>query len=115
MAKTAAKTIDHRAFATTHRPFDDMAGLVNQLRRLQTVWSWGAHAWTRMNDCCLRFTVSGHHHRGHVYLVVNGSDLFDIYLTSNRGTIRHTITDIDVDCLVDVIDEAVERIPAYVC
>jgi hypothetical protein len=114
MKTTTAKTIDFRAFAATHRPFDNMAGMVNSLRRLQTVWSWGAHAWTRMNDCCLRFTVHGHHHKGHVYLAVNGSDLFDIVLTSNRGTIKTTMTDIYVDCLVDTIDREVERIPAYV-
>lgn len=67
-----------------------------------------------MNDCCLRFRVNGHHHKGHVYLAVNGSDLFDIYLTSVRGNVKTVITDVFIDCLVDVIDNEVERIPAYV-
>lgn len=106
-------TIDHNSFLATHRPFDDMQGLVNSLRRLQTVWSWGAHGWTRMNSHCLRFMVRGHHHKGHVYLTVNGSDLFDVILTSSRGTIKQTVTDVFVDDLVDTIDTLVERIPAY--
>ena len=111
--KTATQTIDVKAFATTHRPMTDMQGLVNQLCNLQTVWSWGAHGWIRMSPYCLRFRVNGHHHKGHVYLVVNGSDLFDIYLTSVRGTIKETITDVFVDCIVDTIDREVERIDAY--
>jgi hypothetical protein len=107
--------IDWKSFATdgNHRSFDDMEGLVGVLRRHQTVWSWGAHAWTKMNDYCLRFKVQGHHHYGHIYLVVNGRDLFDIYLTSLRGTVREHIEDVYLDSLIEVIDDKVERIAAY--
>lgn len=100
-------------FIRTHVEFRTMGDLVKAISRLQTVWSWGAHAWTKMNSNCLRFTVNGRHHRGHVYLVVNHSDLFDVYLTSNRGTIKKVLNDVWVDSLVDAIDTEVERIPAY--
>ena len=113
MTKTKAQTIDFKAFTATHRPFDDMTGLVNSIRRLEKVWSWGADGWTRMNSHCLRFRVRGHLHSGHVYLAVNGHDLFDVIITSNRGTIKETVEGIDLDMLVDTIDELVERIPAY--
>lgn len=106
-------TINAAEFLETHRPFGDMQGLVNSLRRLQTVWSWGAQGWTRMNANCLRFAVKGHHHRGHVYLAVNGGDLFDVYLTTSRGTIKHTVIDLFLEDLVDAIDVLVERIPEY--
>ena len=106
--------IDHNSFTKTHREFYSMQELANVLRRNQKVWSWGAHAWTKMNDYCLRFMVQGHHHHGHVYLAVNGGDLFDVYLTSNRGKIKEIITDIFIEDLVDVIDEKVERIDSYV-
>ena len=114
--------IDVAAFADTHRPFEDMQGLVNALRARrrgnsiagnQKVMSWGAHAWMRMSPYCLRFMVHGHHHKGHVYLVVNGSDLFDAHLTTSRGTIKKTITDIYLEDLVDRLDEEIERIPQY--
>jgi len=60
-------------------------------------------------------TVSGHHHKGHVYIFVNGMDLFDVYLTTNRGTIVHKSGDMGLyfDQLVEWIDEKVERIPEY--
>lgn len=106
--------IDHASFVKTHVPFGSMQELANALRRNQKVWSWGAHAWTKMNENCLRFMVQGHHHKGHIYLVVNGSDLFDIYLTTSRGMIKKIHTDIYLDMLVDVIDVDVEKIPAYV-
>ncbi len=108
-----AETIDPKSFITTHRPFDDMNGLVKQMSKLTTVWSWGASGWTRINECVLRFIVRGRHHKGHVYVIPNASDLFDVYLTTNRGTIKTTFTDIFVDSLVETIDEAVEKIPAY--
>jgi hypothetical protein len=107
------ETIDLTVFAKTHRPFDDMQGLVKALMPLVIVQTWGAHNWYRMSEHILRFTVNGHHHRGHVYIIPNASDLFDIYLTSNRGTIKHKFEDIFVDSLVDTIDGAVERIPEY--
>ena len=108
-----ADKINPASFLNTHVAFPTMNELVKSLSRLQTVWSWGAHAWTKMNNNCLRFTVNGNHHRGHVYIVVNYSDLFDVYLTSNRGTVKEVLTDIYVDSLVDAIDAKVERIPEY--
>ena len=106
--------IDHRIFVETTRPFDDMNGLCSAIRRNSHVWSWGAHAWTRMNAHCLRFMVNGHHHKGHVYLVVNLDDLFDAYLTTSRGTIKDVIRDVYIDELVMRLDDRIERIEAYV-
>jgi hypothetical protein len=105
--------IDASFFMSGHRPFDDMQGLVNAVRPNPVVWSWGAHAWTKMNDFCLRFKVNGHHHKGYVYLVVNGSDLFDIYLTKNNDKITKIIDDVYIENLIRSIDEAVERLPSY--
>lgn len=105
--------IDLTVFAKTHRPFDDMRGLVKALIPLVIVQTWGAHYWYRMSPNILRFTVDGRHHRGHVYLITNQSDLFDIFITTNRGTIKHKFEDIFLDSLVDTIDEVVERIPEY--
>ena len=107
--------IDFQSFTKTHREFYSMQELVNAIlvNHIEKVWSWGAHAWTKMNDYCLRFMVHGHHHHGHVYLVVNGGDLFDVYLTTSRGKIKDIMTDIFIEDLVDVIDRKVERIEAY--
>ena len=108
-----SEKINPANFLKTHSGFPTMNDLVKSLARLQTVWSWGAQAWTKMNANCLRFTVNGRHHRGHVYIVVNHSDLFDVYLTSNRGTVKEVLTDIYVDSLVDSIDAKIEYVPEY--
>jgi len=105
--------IDPNSFVVSHCLFQDMQGLVNAIRADSIVWSWGAHAWAKMNNYCLRFAVHGHHHAGHVYVVVNGNDLFDIYLTSNRGTIKKVLTNVYVEDFVATVDNAVERIAAY--
>ena len=108
-----SQKIEPAEFLKTHCEFSTMNELVRTLARLQTVWSWGANNWVRINQNCLRFTVQGRHHRGHVYLVVNFADLFDVYLTSNRGTVKKTIESVFVDDLVDVIDAEVEYVPQY--
>lgn len=105
--------IDVNKFKSGHRQWDDMTEFVNALRRNMITWSWGASAWTKMNDYCLRFAVNGHHHKGHVYVTVNGGDLFDIYLTNKLGTIKKVINDVYLEDFIDTVDNNVERIPAY--
>lgn len=80
--------------------------------------SWGSHNFTidKKNDTRMfRMNVQGHHHKGHVYIFLNGLDLFDVYLTSNRGTIKDRTDEqgLYFDQLVEWIDEKVERIPEY--
>ena len=63
---------------------------------------------------CRDLNVQGHHHKGHVYIFVNGSDLFDVYLTTTQGTIKMKIEGLYFDQLVEWIDEKVEKIPDYI-
>ena len=78
-----------------------------------TFWSWGAHAFKNYQNKVLRFKVNGHHHKGHVYVAVNGSDLYDVYLTTTRGNIVKDMKDIYFDEIQDRIDNAIERIGEY--
>lgn len=71
-------------------------------------WSWGSHALTNLNGKGLRMTVSGFRHKGHVYILLNGADLFDVILTTNRGTVKQVFTDIYLDQLLELVDDAVE-------
>ena len=66
-----------------------------------------------VKDKIYRFTVSGHHHKGHVYIVLNGMDLFDIYYCSNQGTIKKIVNDVYLEDLIDALDIDVERIKEY--
>ena len=97
-----------------YREFYSMQELVNELRGLVKVWSWGPHAWTKMSKKLLRFKVEAHRHKGHIYIAVNGADYFDIFLTTTRGRILKTFTDIDISSLVETIDDKIEKIDAYV-
>ena len=87
------------------------------LRLLQSqrmkFFSWGGQAFTQHKGKWLRFKVNGHHHKGHVYITLNGADLYDVTLTTTKGTIVKEMTDIYFDELVDRIDVAIERIPEY--
>lgn len=83
--------------------------------------TWGATAFTvdnKRRTRMLRFKVNGHHHKGHVYIFVNGMDLFDVYLTTLQGTIKEVSDSshggLYFDMLFDWIDERVEKVDDYV-
>ena len=89
------------------RSFDPQELFLN-LRRLVTVWSWGAHAWTAHEDKFLRFKVQGRKFTGYVYIILGWDDTFTLYFTTTHGTIKEIKEMIYVDVLVRVIDEYVE-------
>lgn len=95
------------------REFYSMSELVSAIGRLSIVGSWGANSWTKMNKFYLRFKVQAHRHKGHIYICVNSSDLFDIYLTTTKGTIKKVFKDVYVEDLVSTIDNEIEKIEVY--
>lgn len=93
--------------------FYNMNDLVKAMARNMIVWSWGAEGWTSIEKKLLKFKVNGHHHKGYVYIGVNGMDLFDVFLVKRTGEIKETLKDIYLEDLIDTIDEKVEKIDAY--
>ena len=88
--------------------------ILNILRsNISIFWSWGSNNLIDLNGKGLRLTVSGHHFKGHIYIVLNGADLFDIYYCSNHGTIKDVHENIYFDQLSEVIDNKIERIDDY--
>lgn len=84
--------------------------LMSLLRSNITVfWSWGSHAYFNLMNKGFRMAVNGRHHKGHVYIVLNGMDLFDVYYTTLKGTIKDIQTDIYFDTLVECIDTKIEK------
>lgn len=80
--------------------------------------SWGSRKPTvdNMNGPKMyRIRVSGHHHKGYVYIFLNGMDLFDVYLTNLKNVIKNRTNEMGIyfDQLVEWIDDRVERIPEY--
>jgi hypothetical protein len=87
---------------------------------LPIFWSWGSNPKKNVvdrqkNPRMFRMSVSGHHHKGHVYIFLNGGDLFDVFLTTVEGTIKDRTDEMGVynDMLVEWIDDRIERIPEY--
>lgn len=76
-------------------------------------WSWGANGFTNINGKGLRFKTNGHHHKGHVYIFVNGMDLFDVYLTSTQGNIKEVINDVFIEDLFTILDKKIEWVKEY--
>jgi hypothetical protein len=110
------ETIDTKTIGCREMDFDELMYILKS--QIQKYWSWGAHNITvdkKKGMKVFRMNVQGHHHRGHVYITLNGMDLFDVYLTTTQGTIKQRTDEMGIynDQLVDWIDERVERIPEY--
>jgi hypothetical protein len=77
---------------------------------------WGATKFTVDNarkPRMLRFYVTGMRHTGHIYVFLNGADLYDVYICTNRGTIKEVGTDLYFDMLTDWIDNRIEKTAAH--
>lgn len=79
------------------------------------LWSWGfSDPKALPNNEGLIFKVNGFKHKGWVKVVYNeGMDLFAVILLDNQTNELQQIERVYFDCLVDVIDEAVERTSDY--
>ena len=77
------------------------------------VLSWGFHNPVAINNG-LKFRVHGYLHRGWVEVVYNeGRDLFEVKTINKDGSTKQEVEDVYFDCLVNVIDELVERCENY--
>jgi len=82
------------------------------------VLSWGANNWQALNYgngdfYFLRFSVTGRKFRGHIYIVLNPSDTYDVYYCTSHGTIKMISNGLYFDQLTEVIDNKIERVPEY--
>lgn len=93
-------------------PVESMNDFISNIRRSMKVWSWGPQAWSNYGKI-LRFKVNAYRHKGHIYVRVNGADLFDIILTTTRGKIQKVFKDVFVGDFIEVVDQEIEKIPEY--
>lgn len=79
------------------------------------LWSWGFQKPQALsNDEGLIFYVHGFKHKGFVKVLYSeGNDLFEVILLDSNYNQTQQIKDVYFDCLVDIIDEAVERTSDY--
>jgi hypothetical protein len=78
------------------------------ISKLKVILSWGFNSPIAITNG-LRFKVQGFKFTGIVEVIYNaGMDLFEIHLSDGRVE-----ADVYADCLVDVIDDLVERTDDY--
>jgi len=98
------------------RTFEPKELLAVLKANINIFFSWGVSHPTvdnQKNTRMFRMNVRGHHHKGYVYIFLNGMDLYDVYLTDFADKIKMIQTDLYFDMLADWIDEAIEKVPAY--
>jgi hypothetical protein len=77
------------------------------------VWSWGAHDFVGdQKERSLTFHVNGHLFQGTVKIRLNSLDLYNISFIKDSAVLKE-LKDIYFDCMTDLIDVEVERIPEY--
>lgn len=78
------------------------------------VWSWGANSWSG-GENFLTFKVQGHKFKGRVKITLIGNDLYDIEFIKGlkEPKVEKVYNDVFFDDMTDLIDEYVEKIPAY--
>jgi len=91
----------------------DMTELVSHMVKNVKVWTWAARNYSNFHNQVLRFRVSGHHHKGYVYISLNSMDTFDIYFTNLQNVIKTEIRNVYIEDLISTIDKVVEYIPEY--
>ena len=91
------------------------------LLRMRLTWfmSWGCHAFVVDNKTktrVFRMKVNGMLHKGHVYIFLNGADLFDVYLTTTHGKIVKRTEEMGLyfDQLSEWLDVEIERQSDYI-
>jgi hypothetical protein len=76
--------------------------------------SWGFRNGTEAaKDQAYRFRVSGHHHKGFVYIVLAANDTFTVFLTSLQNKVKKRLDNIYIDMLIETLDVEIERIDIY--
>jgi len=92
----------------------DAKELMQLLQTQKTkLWSWGCDGFTNLENKALKFRVRANRHKGYVYIVVNASDLFDVYLVSTHGNLIKKLPNIYFSELVDTIDNDIEFVDSY--
>lgn len=79
--------------------------------KLMIMFSWGFHNPVAINNG-LKFQVNGYRHTGAVTVELTPLDEFKVSLMK-QGKVIKVIDGVYIDNLVQVIDEAVERVPNY--
>ena len=98
------------------REFDvnEIHGVVSRSGWTRSI-SWGfCNGTTITKNKVYRFSVNGHNHKGHVYIVLGFLDLFDIYYTDKKDMVKKVSKEVYIMDLIETLDIDIERVSEYV-
>ena len=83
--------------------------------QMTVIMSWGIDpGQAKVIDCGMEIHVQGFIHTGFVQITLNeGTDLFEIKLLSEERETVKFIEDVFLDCLVNTLDENIEKCENY--
>ena len=83
--------------------------------RMQIIMSWGIDpSRAKVINCGMEIHVQGFLHAGFLQITLNeGTDLFEIKLLSEERELVKFIDGIYLDCLVNTLDENIEKCENY--
>ena len=102
------ETIGQRSF--------DINDLHKVITRANKIWlmSWAfRNPLIIVSDYVYRFRVSGHHHKGYVYIILGWDDTFTIYYTTLKNKVKKIAEMVYIDVLMETLDNDIERIDEY--
>lgn len=77
------------------------------------VMSWAARSFANIAGKGLLFRVSGFKHKGYVFIVLDYSDTYTVYLLNLQYDVKKKIEGVYCDELTDTIDSEVEKVEDY--
>lgn len=77
------------------------------------VMSWAARSFANISGKGLLFRVSGFKHKGYVFIVLDYSDTYTVYLLNLQYDVKKKIEGVYCDELTDTIDSEVEKVEDY--
>lgn len=116
VSNQVGEKLDWSAKAKQSRNLDVNELLYVLRANIMIFFSWGSRNYTVDNTKdvrMFRMQVSGHKHKGYVYIFLNGMDLFDVYLTDFNDNIKLIGSDLYNDQIRDWIDENIEKQANY--
>ena len=96
------------------REFDYKETMQVLRHNLMMYFSWGVSSLGHVESKALVFKVNGHHHKGYVVITLAWNDTYSVYLVSTHGNLVKEFQEVYFDCLAELIDENIEKIPEYV-
>ena len=95
------------------REFDFKETMQVLTHNLPIYMSWGVSSRGQMDSKALILKVNGHHHKGYVVITLAWNDTYSVYLVSTHGNLVKEFQEVYFDCLTELIDNHIERIPEY--